>query len=271
MTDMTKNNGSENQRTIILEILRYNPESDQEPSFGTFEIPYVEDWSLLDALEYIKDEKDSSLSYRWSCRMAVCGSCGMVINGRPQLGCETFLRSYYPEKIRIEPLANFPIERDLVVDSSDFIKKLESVKPYIIDAVDATKVKPKKAKPEKTATGVYKQKPEELGLFKQFSMCINCMLCYSACPQMGLNPLFTGPAALALGHRYNLDNRDQGSDERTEVIQDKNGVWSCTFVGYCSEVCPKSVDPAAAINQNKAQGAQDWALSFLMPRKGEKS
>ena len=260
------------KKTIKLEILRYNPEADSEPSFGTFEIPYNEAWSLLDALEYVKDELDSSLTYRWSCRMAVCGSCGMVVNGRPQLGCETFLRDFYPGTVKVEPLANFPIEKDLIVDASGFIEKLESVKPYIIDAVDATKLNPAKKVKEtpKNEIGTYNQKPAEMGLFKQFSMCINCMLCYSACPQMGLNPLFTGPAAIALAHRYNLDSRDHGYDERTEVIQDKNGVWSCTFVGYCSEVCPKSVDPAAAINQNKAQGAQDWALSFIMPRKGKK-
>ena len=261
------------QQTITIEILRYNPEADSKPTFGTFEIPYNADWSLLDALEYIKDEKSSSLAYRWSCRMAVCGSCGMVVNGRPQLGCETFLRDFFPGKVTVEPLKNFPIEKDLVVDSSSFIEKLESVKPYVIDAVDAmTAARQEKkeiaCKELETDLKVNKQTPAELGLFKQFSMCINCMLCYSACPQLGLNPMFTGPAALALGHRYNLDNRDHGSDERADVIQAKDGVWSCTFVGYCSEVCPKNVDPAAAINQNKAQGAQDWVFSLLKPGKG---
>lgn len=247
-------------QTITLEVLRYNPETDNEPSFGTFEIPYRDDWSLLDSLGHIKDELDATLAYRWSCRMAVCGSCGMVINGTPKLGCETFLRDYYPGTVRVEPLANFPIERDLIVDAADFIEKLEAVKPYIINAAE---------KP--VSEGTYKQTPAELARYKQFSMCINCMLCYSACPQFGLNPLFTGPAVIALGHRYNLDSRDDGQTMRTEVLQDKHGVWSCTFVGVCSEVCPKSVDPAGAIQQEKAMGAQDWALSFLMPRKGAKS
>ncbi len=258
-------------KTLSIEILRYNPETDDKPSYGTFEIPFVEDWSMLDALEYIKDELDSSLAYRWSCRMAVCGSCGMVINGTPKLGCETFLRDYYPNTIKVEPLANFPIEKDLVVDAEDFIKKLEAVKPYIINAME--KPIPEsagEASPQQIGASANKQTPKQMGLYKQFSMCINCMLCYSACPQMGINPLFTGPAVIALGHRYNLDSRDEGYDQRTEVIQGKNGVWSCTFVGYCSEVCPKNVDPAAAINQNKLQGSQDWALSFLMPRKGGK-
>ena len=258
-------------KTISIEILRYNPEADDKPSYGSFDIPYVEDWSMLDALEYIKDELDSSLAYRWSCRMAVCGSCGMVINGTPKLGCETFLRDYYPNAIKVEPLANFPIEKDLVVDAEDFINKLESVKPYIINAMEKPLAEgADKQSPQKVAEAANQQTPKQMGLYKQFSMCINCMLCYSACPQMGLNPLFTGPAVIALGHRYNLDSRDDGYEQRTEVIQGKNGVWACTFVGYCSEVCPKNVDPAAAINQNKLQGSQDWALSFLMPRKGGK-
>ncbi len=249
--------------TITLEILRYNPESDNEPAFGTFEIPYNDSWSMLDALAYIKDEVDSSLAYRWSCRMAVCGSCGMVINGEPKLGCETFLRDYYPGSMKVEPLANFPIERDLIVDSEDFMRKLESVKPYIIDAAADTH--------KTTPSQVNKQTPAQLMRYKQYSACINCMLCYSACPQFGLNPLFTGPAALTLGHRYNHDSRDKGKEQRTAVMQDKNGVWTCTFIGYCSEVCPKSVDPAAAIQQEKATGTQDWALSFLFPRSNKSS
>ncbi|PJE79022.1 Fumarate reductase iron-sulfur subunit [invertebrate metagenome] len=247
-------------KTITIEVLRYNPETGDKPHFDHFTVPHIDEWSMLDVLEHIKDEQDSTVSYRWSCRMAVCGSCGMVINGTPRLACETFLRDFPANAtIKVEPLANFPIEKDLIIDSEDFIRKLESVKPYIIDAME---------KP--VSEGPYNQTPAQNSLYKQFSMCINCMLCYSACPQMGLNPMFAGPAVIALGHRYNLDSRDNGYEQRTEVIQGKNGVWSCTFVGYCSEVCPKHVDPAAAINQNKLQGAQDWAVSFLMPRKGAK-
>ena len=245
-------------KTIILKILRFNPEHDEKPFYKDFVIPYKKNWSILDALGYIKDELDTSLSYRWSCRMAVCGSCGFMINGTPKLGCETFIRDFKQRTITIEPLANFAIERDLIVNVDEFITKLESVKPYITAA-----------KKQTDHLEVNKQTPQQMGLYKQFSMCINCMLCYSACPQVGLNPLFTGPAAIALGHRYNLDSRDEGNAQRTEVIQGKNGVWSCTFVGYCSTVCPAKVDPAAAINQNKLEGTKDWALSLLSPYKGE--
>ena len=104
----------------------------------------------------------------------------------------------------------------------------------------------------------------ELERIEQFSSCINCMLCYAACPQFGLNPEFTGPAALALLHRYNADSRDAGTAERMKVINGENGVWGCTLVSYCSEVCPKGVDPANAVNQNKTASALGW-FSRIIP------
>ena len=120
-----------NSPVMNVEVLRYNPEIDQEPHLSTYQVPYDNQTSLLDALGYIKDKLEPSLSYRWSCRMAICGSCGMMVNNKPKLACKTFLRDYSGH-MRIEPLANFPIERDLVVDLSHFIESLEAIKPYII-------------------------------------------------------------------------------------------------------------------------------------------
>jgi succinate dehydrogenase/fumarate reductase iron-sulfur protein len=119
-------------KLIEIEVLRYRPEQDKEPFFQTYQVPFTDDMSVLQGLQHIKDYLDGSLSFRWSCRMAICGSCGEMINGIPKLGCKTFLRDYYPGKVRVEPLAHFPIERDLVVGVEDFIGKLESIKPYII-------------------------------------------------------------------------------------------------------------------------------------------
>ncbi len=252
------------QGNVTIEILRYHPETCPEPRFGRFEVPFRKEWSILDALQHIKEELDGSVVYRWSCRMAVCGSCGMVINGTPKLACETFLRDFGPgSTITLEPLKNFAIERDLAVDLEDFVEKLERVKPYIVDAGAALKKPKHKSEPPKTGVGEFRQTPEELGVFKQFTMCINCLLCYSACPQFGLNPDFIGPAALALAHRYNADSRDLGVEDRKPILNEKDGVWTCTFVGYCSEVCPKHVDPAAAIQREKVNGLMDWGLSKL--------
>ncbi len=242
-------------RQIEVEVLRYDPEKDQEPRYQTYQVPLErEDWVVLDALTHIKDHLDGSLAFRWSCHMAVCGSCGMMVNNEPMLSCKAFMRDL-PDKIRVEPLANFPIERDLVIVMDDFMAKLKSIKPYIIP-------EEKKSIEE----GEYLQSPIELDNFRQYSMCINCMLCYAACPQYAIIPEFTGPAALTLAHRYNVDSRDAGSDERQKVVAMDEGVWGCTFVGACSQVCPKHVDPAAAIQQMKVSVATDYFLSFVSPR-----
>jgi fumarate reductase iron-sulfur subunit len=243
------------ERTITLEVFRYRPETEKEPVFQNYAVPFRDDWVVLDALNYLKDEVDGSISYRWSCRMGVCGSCGMMVNGTPKLTCAAFLKDYYPGPVRVEPLANFPVERDLIVNITDFAKKLKDVKPFIIR---------KEEKP--VSEGEYLQSPAELANYKQFSMCINCLLCYAACPVYGLEPSFVGPAAIALAQRYNLDSRDQGQEQRRDVIFRHEGIWECTFVGECSEVCPKDVDPAGAIQQAKVGGALDLVTSLLSPR-----
>ena len=242
-------------RAIEIQVLRYRPEQEDEPAWQSYQVPFTDDMSVLQGLQYIKDELDGTLSFRWSCRMAICGSCGMMINGRPKLSCETFLRDLLPGPLRIEALAHFPIERDLVVSVSEFVRKLEGIKPYII---------PREART--LAEGEYLQTPHQLEQFEQFSSCINCMLCYAACPQYGLNPEFIGPGVLALLHRYNADSRDGGRDERMQIINAEEGVWPCMAVGYCSEVCPKGVDPAKAVNQNKVASAMDYFLRFLSPK-----
>ena len=242
---------------IILEVARYSPEQDTKPCFATYEVPVHKEWVVLDALNYIKDKVDGSLTYRWSCRMGICGSCGMMVNGEPKLTCATFLSSYAHNgnKIRVEPLRYFPVVRDLVTELSDFLVKLKKVKPWLIrkDTVPLSQ-------------GEFLQTPEQLDYYKQFSMCINCTLCYSACPVVGLDPKFVGPAAIALAQRYNLDSRNQGAVERIAVLAHPEGIWGCTFVGECTKVCPKHVDPAGAIQQYKLNAVLDWLTSFVMPR-----
>src|SRR5215471_7019046 len=126
-------NSTTNQ-SMRLEVFRFSPEEDQEPKprFQTYEVPFRKDWVVLDALNYVKDQMDGSLSFRWSCRMGVCGSCGMKVNGTPKLACATFLSDYLPGPFRVEPLDYFPVVRDLVVDLTDFVRKLRQVKPWLI-------------------------------------------------------------------------------------------------------------------------------------------
>src|SRR3712207_9497016 len=117
--------------TVTLEVFRYLPDEEDQPRFQSYQVPFREHWVVLDALNYVKDEIDGSLSYRWSCRMGVCGSCGMMVNGEPKLTCATFLSHCLPGPVRVEPLRYFPIVRDLVIDMTDFMGKLQSVKPWI--------------------------------------------------------------------------------------------------------------------------------------------
>jgi len=189
--------------------------------------------------------------------MGICGSCGMTVNGEPKLTCATFLADYAPGPVRVEPLRNFPIIRDLVVDIGDFMRKLVRVKPWVI-----------REQEKPLGEGEYRQTPDEMTEYKQFSMCINCMLCYAACPIYGLDEKFIGPAAIALAQRYNLDGRDEGARERDEELSGHDGIWGCTFVGECSVVCPKDVDPAGSIQRYKLSAALDSVRHLLIPWSG---
>ena len=232
------------KKTIV--VTRFDPDQDEVPRQQRYEIPVEPDWKVLDALNYIKDHVDGTLSHRWSCRMAVCGSCGMNVDGTPKLTCK-------------EALANFPVVRDLVVEIEGFMEKFQKVKPFIL-----------RAKELAVEDGPTRQSPAELDDFRQFSMCINCMLCYAACPVVSNEPDFLGPAAIALGHRYNVDSRDEGASVRNEIFRGEGTVFSCSYANECSEVCPKHVDPAAAVNQAKFNAVIDWAKGLVLPRGGEK-
>ncbi len=250
--------------TATLRVARYRPEKDTKPYFQDYKVPYRRDTVVLDALNHVKAEIDGTLTYRWSCRMGVCGSCGANINGTPKLTCATFLHEFKGRTITVEPLANFPVIKDLVVNMDDFMEKLVRIKPWII-----------RERESPLEEGEYRQSSAQLELYHQYSSCINCMLCYAACPVYGLNEEFLGPAAAALAYRYIMDSRDQGKKARFPIVHELDGVWECTLVGECSVVCPKGVDPMLAIQKTKILGATESARSLpealrsiVMPRGG---
>lgn len=240
--------------TVLLEVERFSPDCDTELHVDTFEVPYRPDWVVLDALNYIKDWIDGSLTFRWSCRMGICGSCGMMINGREWLACEKRISECLSVgPIRIAPLRHFPVMRDLVIDMSDFLEKLERTSPWLI------------RRDESFPPREFLQSPAELDRYKQYSMCINCMLCFSACPVYGIDPAFAGPATIAIAQRWNMDSRDQGEAFRTDVLSQHDGIWDCVVIGECSVVCPKNVDPSLAIQEYKLAATKEWFSSFLLP------
>jgi len=242
------------EREVVFRVHRYRPGSGAPPHLQEYRIPYRNDMVVLDGLNYIKDHLDPTLTFRWSCRMGICGSCGMDVNGRPRLTCGTFIKDVDRGGVTVEPLTGFPTIKDLVVDFDGFLEHLVAVKPWLLRKED-----------QPLAQGEYLQHPEDLEAYRQQSLCINCTLCYAACPVFQGNPDFLGPAALALALRYMRDSRDEGAEERFRTLNTRNGIWACTFVGECSVVCPKEVDPAGAIQTLKQLAAIRAMRRLLMP------
>ena len=225
--------------SVVLRVYRSNKANGDMARFDKFDVPTQRWTTVLDALLYAKAYKDTSIGIRYSCRMASCGSCGMKINGRPRLACYTNISELESDVISCEPLSNFPLIRDLVTDFSQFFRHHKSVQPYIInqntDLHDSSEL------------SEFIQGPRDVDEYLQFSYCIKCGLCYSACPTVATDMKFPGPQALAQAYRYSADTRDIGSREDLKTIDDKHGIWRCHFAGSCSKVCPKGVDPALGI------------------------
>ena len=225
--------------SVVLKIYRANRIAGEGAHYDSIEVP-VQRWTtVLDALLHAKSYKDPSIGIRYSCRMASCGSCGMKINGIPRLACYTKVSELEGSTITVEPLANFPHMRDLVTDFSQFFAHHREMQPYVHNEEADIK--------DKTKLSEFIQSPEDLDKFLQFSYCIKCGLCYSACPTVATDTKFPGPQALSQAYRYFIDNRDNGGKERMNIVDDKHGIWRCHFAGSCSSVCPKGVDPALGI------------------------
>ena len=202
----------------------------------TYTVDVPETATLLDALDAVKDKRDGTLAYRKSCRMAVCGSCGMRMDGGAVLACKTAMkplveRGHVPT---ISPMGNLPVIKDLVVDMEPFWAKIRAVKPFL-----QTEEHPEKEH--------LVEQPVQTANIGKEALCIMCGCCVSECNSMESDPEFFGPAALAKGFRFVGDPRDQMKVERLEDYNDEHGIWDCTRCYFCNERCPKGVDPRDAI------------------------
>ncbi|MFH1143226.1 MAG: succinate dehydrogenase iron-sulfur subunit [Candidatus Eisenbacteria bacterium] len=220
------------QRT--LRIFRFNPKVDQGPRYDNFTIEVEPAWTVLDALNAIKWYHDGTLTFRRSCRHGICGSCAMMINGKNELACEKQL-STIKGVVVVEPLKEFAVLRDLMVDQDPFFEKLRLVKPWLINHAAPPTDKERL------------QSPAERRVLDGTWECILCGACTSACPAFWDNDRFLGPAALLKAFRYVGDTRDEGLDERAEVLDSKIGVWRCHSIFNCVEACPKELNPTAGI------------------------
>lgn len=221
-------------------IYRYNPETDKQPYMQDFDVDIVEHHCnmVLDVLLVIKNKMDETLTLRRSCREGVCGSDGMNINGKNRLACTTHLKTL-KEPIVIRPLPGLPVERDLVVDMTQFNREYEKAKPYLQNSgpVPATE---------------RLQSPEERAKLDGLYECILCACCTSSCPSFWWNPdKYMGPAALLQSYRFIADSRDTATQERLADLTDPFSLYRCRGIMNCVDVCPKDLNPLEAINHIK--------------------
>ena len=231
-------------RTTTFRLFRFDPDGGQATSIREYTLSVPRGMTILDALIRIKEEQDNTLSFRCSCRMGVCGSCGMFVNGLPMLTCQTQVVELESDTIEIRPLPNYDALRDLAADLTPLFEKHKSILPWIIRKDGGELDNP---------TGEYLQSNDNLDWIYQFTYCLKCGLCLSACPTVASDAEFTGPQALAQAYRYMMDVRDEGFDRRMEIIDAAHGCWRCHFATSCSQVCPKGVDPALAIQLLKRE------------------
>ena len=223
--------------TIKLKIQRFDPKTDTEPRYDTFEVPVKPRMTVLDALYQVLDHQDRLLAFRSSCRSAVCGSCAMFINGRQRLACNTQVTTLGSE-ITVAPLPHLPVIRDLVVDLHPFFHKIEMIKPYF---------QGHEPYPEKE----FPQSIKDREAIDTAIDCIDCAACYSACPMSWTNENYPGPAAFLKAARFINDTRDAARKERLRLIGCENGVWRCHTVFNCADACPKKLNPTNFIQQLK--------------------
>ncbi|MGD8447844.1 MAG: succinate dehydrogenase iron-sulfur subunit [Desulfobacterales bacterium] len=226
---------------IILNIQRFNPETDAEPYAEKHEIEVEPTDRVLDALMHVKEYRDGSLGFRKSCAHGVCGSDAMRINGKDRLACKTLVRDVADAdgaEVEIKPLNHFSVLRDLIVDQTGFFEKYRSVKPFLINDDPVT---------EKERI----QSPEQRKAFDDPTNCILCSACFSACPILHDNPDFLGPATIAQAARFNDDSRDKGFGERLSVLDAPTGVWPCKNHFECTRVCPRNIKITKLINRTK--------------------
>ncbi len=218
-----------------FKILRYDAQSPaKEPCFDYYKIRVIPGLTVLTVLMRIRDELDGTLAFRSSCRSATCGSCAMVINGKPELACRTQVGSFRSKTVILEPLPNMEVIKDLVVDMTPFWKMYERVEPYLIRT---------SSNPEKEIF----QSEQDRKKIDQFVNCILCACCYGACPVLARDPEYVGPAALAKLQRFNLDSRDERAADHLEKVNREKGVWGCDTLFRCIDACPKDVRPTDAV------------------------
>jgi succinate dehydrogenase / fumarate reductase iron-sulfur subunit len=182
----------------------------------------------------VKYEQDGTLTFRRSCAHGVCGSDAMLINGRNRLACKIRVEQLGKKRITVAPLPGLPVVKDLVVDMEGFFQKYRSVEPYLVTRTP---------EPERER----RQSPEQRARYDDTTKCILCAACTSSCPSFWAQSSYVGPAAIVNAHRFIFDSRDEGGEERLEILADRDGVWRCRTIFNCVDACPRGINITRAI------------------------
>jgi succinate dehydrogenase / fumarate reductase iron-sulfur subunit len=245
---------------FTFHVLRFTP-GDPGPHYQDYSLDVPPGLSVLEALVRIQTEQDGTLAFRYACRGAVCGSCGMVVNGREDLACRVLVHHVGQQPltayegvqreavevppgatpvITVEPLRNLQVIRDLVVDIEPFLAKVRALQPWL---------QPEGPDPERERL----VPPEQWGEAEPYTNCIMCACCHSVCPAEAKDPLYVGPAALAKHYRFLADPRDAAAETRLARVDNQAGVWGCEMVSNCVKICPKGVPPTKGIGRTRAR------------------
>ena len=224
---------------VTVKILRYNPEVSEESSWESYQVTAEPTDRVLDALHKVKWDLDGSLTFRRSCAHGVCGSDAMRINGKNRLACKTLLKDVNPtQPITVEPIKGLPVLKDLVVDMEPFFDAYRAVMPFLVTTGN-----------EPTRERLQSQKDRDR--FDDTTKCILCAACTTSCPVYWTDGQYFGPQAIVGAHRFIFDSRDEGTDQRLEILNDKEGVWRCRTTFNCTEACPRGIEVTKAIQEVK--------------------
>ena len=224
---------------VTVKILRYNPEISEESRWESYQVTAEPTDRVLDALHKVKWDLDGSLTFRRSCAHGVCGSDAMRINGKNRLACKTLLKDVNPSQpITVEPIKGLPVLKDLVVDMEPFFAAYRSVMPFLVTTGN-----------EPTRERIQSQADRDR--FDDTTKCILCAACTTSCPVYWSDGQYFGPQAIVGAHRFIFDSRDEGGDQRLEILNDREGVWRCRTTFNCTEACPRGIEVTKAIQEVK--------------------
>ncbi|PNG98028.1 succinate dehydrogenase iron-sulfur subunit [Streptomyces malaysiensis] len=225
--------------TVTFRIRRFNPEVSDQAVWEDFQIDIDPKERVLDGLHKIKWDLDGTLTFRRSCAHGICGSDAMRINGRNRLACKTLIKDIGPDKpITVEPIKGLTVLKDLIVDMEPFFQAYRDVMPFLITTGN-----------EPTRERL--QSAEDRARFDDTTKCILCAACTSSCPVFWNDGQYFGPAAIVNAHRFIFDSRDEGGEQRLEILNDKDGVWRCRTTFNCTEACPRGIEVTKAIQEVK--------------------